>query len=742
MSHHERASAVRKCLLLAAALLPAFALPDSACAEDKKTDTSLDLIPANAAFYGSMQRNREQLDAIAKSKTWTRITQLPFYQMGLSMLKQQYEQSDEFAAFRQWIAQEENRDLVDMLRDAVSTDLFCYAGGNWVDFADLMSQISNGSSFGQLTQVLKDPQLKDQKGLTYASIRGILRALARNPNKIKFPDLVVGFKIKDANKAEAQIKRLESLAEALAALQPIMQGRIKREKIGDNSFLTVSLDGDMVPWDQIDWQDIEEAAGEFEGVRKNLKKLKLTISLGVRHSYLLFALGSGTDGVAQFGSGGPRLTNRPELKPLLAAAGKRFTGISYGSKALAVQSSSKAEDIDNLVTVAGHALDAAGIPEQRRKAILKDVSALADDLKKNLTPPGASLSFSYLTSRGLEGYDYQYGEFPDRDSSQTLSLLDHVGGNPILAVAGRSKGTLPRYQMLSKWLKILYGHAEPLILERLGETEKKKYEELAKLILPLLKRLDSITGSMLLPSLADEQAGFVLDAKWKSKQWHPALPVGGKELPMPELAFLVGVSDRALLEKAMKSYGKLIEDALTLAKENAPPDSQPPFTKLPQPQVKTVTNGTLYLWHLPQQWAIDRRVIPTAGLSEKVGLIALSAEHAERLLATTPLKLEGGPLADRKRPLAGASYFNWPGLIDALSPWLMFALEQAHLEQALTGGADKKDDAEAQKKQKQEIVRHVRAVLSALKAIRLATSATYIQEGALITHSEVVIRDE
>ncbi len=741
MSHHERAPALRKSLLLAAALLSAFALPAPARAEDTKTDTSLDFIPANAAFYGSMLRNREQLDAIAKSKTWTRLIQLPYFQMGLSLLMQQYEQSDEFAAFRQWIALDENRDLVDMLREAVSTDLFCYAGGNWGDFADLMQQISGGSNFGPLMQLLKDPQVKDQKGIAYASIRGMLRALARNPNKIKFPDLVLGFKIKDANKAEAQIKRLETLAEALAALQPVMQGRIKRVKVGDNSFLTVSLDGEMVPWDEIDWQDVEEAAGEFDGVRKNLKKLKLTISLGVRHGYLLLALGSGTDGVAQFGGGGPRLTNRPELKPLLAAAGKQFTGISYSSKALAVQSSWKAEDIDNLATVAGHALDAAGIAEQRRKAILKDVSALADDWKKSLTPPGASLSFSYLTPRGLEGYDYQYGEFPDRDSSQTLSLLNHMGGNPILAVAGRSKGTLEGYQKLSKWIKIFYGHAEPLVLERLGEAEKKKYEEIAKLILPLLKRLDDITGTMLLPSLADEQAGFVMDAKWKSRQWHPALPTGGKELPMPELVFLVGVSDRALLEKAMKSYTKLIEDALTLAKENAPPDSQPPFTKLPKPEVKTVTNGTLYLWHLPQQWMLDRRVTPTAGLSDKVGLFALSAEHAERLLASTPLKIEGGPLAVRKRQLAGASYFNWPALIDALEPWLMFAVQQAHLEQALPGGEGKKDDADAKKKP-QEIVRHVRAVLSALKAIRVATSATYIQDGALITHSEVVVRDE
>jgi hypothetical protein len=741
MSHHETTSASRKWLLLAAALLSAVVLPVSARADEKKPDSSLELIPADTAFYSAMLRNREQVDAVANSKTWARITKLPYYQLGMSMLKQQYE-SDAAAPFRQWLEQEENRDLVQLLTDAVSTEIFWYGAGNWIGFVDLVQQLYYNSTFAPLSQLIKDPQFKDQKAMQYAQPREMLRVLARNPNKLKVPDLIVGFKIKDAQKAEAQIKRLESLLEMLAGFQPMLQGRFKREKVGESSFLTLSFDGEMIPWDEIDWKDIEEAAGEFEGVRRNLKKLKLTISLGVRHGFLLFAIGSTTEGLARLGGDGPRLTSLPELKPLVRASGKRLTSISYSSKALAVQSQMKNEDIDKLATTVGHALDAAGIAEDRRKAIQKDVTALAADLKKNLTVPGASLSFNYLSERGYEGYDYQYGEFPDRDGSQRLTLLDHLGGDPILAAVGRSKGTLERYQTLSKWIKTTYGHAEPLILEKIGKREREKYEEVSKLIFPLLKRWDEITAKMLLPSLADEQAAFVFDAKWKSKQWHPALPTGGKELPMPELALLVGVSDRALLEKAMKSYGKLIEDALALAKEQAPPDSQPPFTKLPAPEVKEVKDGKLYLWRLPQEAQLDRRVALTAGLSEKVGVIALSAEHAERLLAAKPLKVEGGPLADSKRSLCGASYMNWPGFIDALSPWVMFALDQANLEEALPGGEGKKDDANAKKKQREEIVRHFRVVLDALKAIRGSTSATYIENGALITHSEVVIRDE
>src|SRR5262249_44326649 len=159
--------------------------------------------------------NREQVEAVAKSKTWARITQLPYFQMGMTLLKQQYEQNDNFAVLRQWMAQEENRDLIEMLTDAVSTDIFCYAAGNWVEFVDLVQQLYYNSNFAPLAQLIKDPQVKDQKSIQYAVPRELLRVLARNPNKIKTPDFVIGFKIKDAKKAEAQIKRLETVMEAL-----------------------------------------------------------------------------------------------------------------------------------------------------------------------------------------------------------------------------------------------------------------------------------------------------------------------------------------------------------------------------------------------------------------------------------------------------------------------------------------------------------------------------------------------
>jgi hypothetical protein len=715
-----------------AALAGAMLLAVPVRADEKKVDSSLALIPADAAYYSAMLRNREQFDAVAKSKAWARITQLPLYQTGLAMLKQQYA-GPNLAPLREWMEQEENRELLQMLTDAVSTEIFFYGAGNSVAFVDLMTQLNRAQQFGPALQMLKDPN--DQQGMSLAQARSMLRVLARNPDKVKFPDLVMGFKIKDSRKAEAQIQRLETLLTGLVAQAgAILEGRLKREKIGAGNFLTLHLDGEMVPWDQLPWQNIEEAAGEFDGVVKSLKQLKLTLAVGVRDDFLLVSFGAGTAGLKQLGGEGGRLTSRPELRPLVRAADKRLTGISYSSKELRAKSQMSRQDIDSLAVTAGHALDAAGIPADKRKPIEKDIAGLAEELKKNMPSIGASLAFSFLSERGYEGYEYNHGDFPEMDGSKALTLLDHVGGDPILALVGRSKGTLENYQAMSKWIKKAFGHAEPLVLEKLNKDQKEKYEQIRDAVVPLLKRLDEVTGTMLLPALADGQAGFVLDAKWKSKQWQKDMPASDKPLPMLELALLAGVSDAPLLEKAMKSYAKIIEDGAAKARELAPKGEVPPI-KIPEPEVKTLEVGKLYLFHLPAEWKIDPQVVPTAGLSSQLGVVALSPGHAERLLMSKPLKVEGGPLADTKRPLAGASYFSMAAFVDAVAPWAMFALQHAPLERLAPGAGD-------EKKAREDVLKQVRTLLDVLKVFRVSTSATYFEDGALITHSETIVRDE
>ena len=105
-------------------------------------------------------------------------------------------------------------------------------------------------------------------------------------------------------------------------------------------------------------------------------------------------------------------------------------------------------------------------------------------------------------------------------------------------------------------------------------------------------------------------------------------------------------------------------------------------------------------------------------------MLTLSREHAERLLKSTPLKTGTAPLSDPARPLDSAFHFHWAGLVDAVSPWVGYAMA---LRPADDGTAEMK--------------RMAKKVTGLLRVFQSYTSATYREAGATVTHSETVFRD-
>src|SRR5205085_2291904 len=81
------------------------------------------------------------------------------------------------------------------------------------------------------------------------------------------------------------------------------------------SFLTVAVDGKMVPWDRIPFKDYEDKPGAYDKLVEQLAKMKLTVSLGAHEGYFLLAVGESTESLAKLGKG-KSLAGRAEMKPL------------------------------------------------------------------------------------------------------------------------------------------------------------------------------------------------------------------------------------------------------------------------------------------------------------------------------------------------------------------------------------------------------------------------------------------
>jgi hypothetical protein len=273
---------------------------------------------------------------------------------------------------------------------------------------------------------------------------------------------------------------------------------------------------------------------------------------------------------------------------------------------------------------------------------------------------------------------------------------------------------------------------DQILKEKLPEEKRQKYEEISKAYLPLVRRANDVTTKLLLPSLADGQVALVLDAHWTSKQWQKNLPETDRALPLPEMALVLGVSNPEQFRKALEQYRDIANQGIAKARELAPEGQVPPF-EIPAAQNHKAKGGTLYYYPLPEDWGLDAQVMPTLGLGGNVAVMAPSNGMAERLLGKKRLKTEGGPLAEASRHLTGAAYFNWPGLVDAATPWVEFALDKK-LPQ---GG----EEGEGVPPGLGDVRKQVRTVLEVLKCYRGSTSATYFEDEVLVTHSEHLYRD-
>jgi hypothetical protein len=686
-------------------------------------ESSLKLIPADASFYSTSLRLGEQMDAFLKSNAYAKLRELPAAKFLADHIRQEAGKPDTPAwQMTQLLKDPANRELAEVLADLPRREIFIYGGPNWARLMPVLLDANWAQQFAPFKAMIsgQDP--------SKSQFRAILHVFNAAADKIEFPDLIIGFKISKSVAATAQLKRLETVLNQLTANVAPLKGRVKRTKVAGADALTFSVDGSMVPLDQIPWSDIEEHEGDYQKLRVRLKTLTLTVSLLVKDDYLLLTVGPHA-GVAEALGRGPALSTRPELAPVVKFADRNPVAISYISRALVAGSSTSGENVIGMLDMIKDGLDKAPLSEARRVAIEKDLKKLVTQVTANLPKPGALVGFSFLSDRGQESYSYNYAALGAAAATpKPLTIVDHLGGSPLIAVAGRENDPTPGYLELVKWLKIIYGHLDAAGKELAPEQVYTQFQQGMEMVLPYLKKFDEITGGQFFPALGEGETALVLDAKWTSKKWFEGFDQKGKDLPLLEIGIVRTVTDAAKLLKAFQAYRDLANEVMAKANDFG---ANLPEGGLPKPQSKSVSGGTVYYWPLPPAGQ-DKQVQPNVALSDKLFTFSLSVKHSERLLAPTPLTIDGGPLTE-KRPVLSAALVNYAGFFGAIRPWvenlaLPLALEQ--MPDNAPPGLGKKD-----------IPAQVKTVLDVLGCLRTYTSVTYREGDATVTHSELVIRD-
>jgi hypothetical protein len=679
-------------------------------------DTSLNIVPDDVAFYSVMLRNREQFDILTKSKAYQKVRQNPFVALGLLALRQQWSQPQDpqLAELKAMLNMPENQQLLALLAEAVGDEVFLYGDTGFADQLVLFNRLNSASQTAQLEAIAQgdDP--------SSAQMQAMFEALVENADDLQVPVMVIGFKIKNRQAADAQLARLEQLLQAVAAHEQQLQGRVERKRVSGGEYLEMSLDGTLVPWEEIRREvDDEDALEQLDELIEKLKTKTFVIAIGARDDYLLVSFGPSDEHLAQLGTGTP-LAERDELEPLKNHLNERITGVDYISGEFLARLSNIDAQLEQAEAMIQQVLSMAELDDDTSSKIEEMLSSFFDAAAESIPEPQAMMGYSFLTPRGYEAFTYDWTEHPASDSSEQLSILQHVGGRPLLFVVGNSKQSPEDYDHFVGALEQMYEVGNEIALSKLEGEERASYEKLRDALLPIAKRLDEANREYLMPALASGQGGLVIDAKLTSDRVQNMMPMASQPLPIPEIAIISAVTDADKLKKGAQAYFSAAQDAIDAVRRVAP--NEVPPIQIPRPLEDKGSQGTVYYYPFPDHLGLDSNLALNAGLSQDTLVLSLSPATSHRLMQATPLVKEG-MLAETGKPLGGAFYFDFAGLVDTVTPWIRY-------------GVGISQDLDMQ-----NVVLPFEDVLEVLKCFQNVSGVTYQDDDAWVTHSEIHLRD-
>lgn len=736
-----RPSARRWTGLMIAAAFVATPLAASATppADMRSHAKSLEVVPADAAFYLAWLKNREQIDLMLQTNAWRRLTTIPMLQLGWSQVETQWRfPSDPTVQLvKDWVESGEGQEFLALLSEMTSDEVFVYGEASCTRFVQVAVEISsavNQARYRALGDALSGDGEEEIGEQMTDSLRGLVDDYGE---QLVAPGLVMGFRVQDAERGSRLLDRAEQELRKLAEQCPVPIGDdLRRSRVEGRDLLSLTLSTKMLPWEdiQVEMADSPEA---YEMLRELADGKQVVLSIGVVRGFVVFTMGDRADvfappvatGLGAGASATPLMVDQPAFRRLDKHAGERVTSLAYAGAEFQRAANSNEQTFRDLADMGKGLLPLAELPDGLEAVIKRDIDELAADLTALLPDPGATAAIGFMTERGYETFAYTQAAAGGVVPSRPLTLIDHLGADSLAWVVARGKRSVGGYDRAVGWMRRIVGHAEAIARETAPE-DWTEYEAARRMAAPLLKRLDDATRDCLIPGLADGQSALVLNTSAADAEWCEFMPPSDTELPLPAPVILWGVSDAALVERGAREYFDVTQQAIDAAHQAAP-DAVPAFS-IPAPIESTIEGGVMYGYQLPAEWGASGRIMPHACLGESVLLVGVLPELSERLLPGNRPGVEG-PAAEFDRPLASAGYVDLAGCIDALRPWIDYGI-QFGVENAGDEGAQIIAMAGFVKPQ-------VDQLLTVLQVVDSMTSVTYHEDDMRVSHSELRIVD-
>jgi len=573
----------------------------------------------------------------------------------------------------------------------------------------------------------------------------MLDVLADNLDLIVVPDLVWGFKTTKQEAGNFQIKRLEVLAKMLVEMNPDLGGALARRKLPGGEVLTFTLDGGLLPWDDIaaDLADNLGDSADLDRVLDRVRGLDIVVALGVVGDWVVLSVGDSVDHLEKLsaaGGKGESLVETEPFAPLREAAGEKLTTIWYLSLPMARAIAATPEDLDPMIAAVSQAIDEDGdVPPEAAadgRAWLERARAA---YAAWLPEPGPWLAYSHLAKDGYEGYAWDWSKNLPLEGGKPLDLLEHVGGTPAAVAVSRMRLDPARTAGIAALANdgwALFAKHAPAVM---AADDREEFSRMQEVFSPLAKRFFATLSEKFGAALADGQVGLVLDGKGTTKKPQAALPASAEPLPILEPAIVLPLADRKLFVEGLNDLFELGDDAVA-ALRKFDPDAVPAGYEVPEPTKTKVDGGSVWSFAIPDA-GLDGQFAPAIAVGDEAAVFSLAPAQAGRLLTSRKLET-GAELAGFKEPLAAAGALDFPALVDAIEPWIVYFTRYGCVQQR-DGEVDPDTELSNadENAQATEALEHVKVFLEAARCLKSAVVETAPRDGAMVTHWRNLIRD-
>jgi hypothetical protein len=767
-------------ILLAGAMPLQIPCQGQAAAPAELAESGVAIVPADAAFFSASLRLKEQYDRIINSNAVATLRKLPGVERALASWEEQREMpGSPVSMFLTFLELPENEQAAELLADMVATDTFVYGTESWVDIARLLRVVQRaqqsaailGGVGGDVTFEFEELEMiedEDEAGIFPPGVipvrrqmefglddvaiinkpGAVLQALADHAELVVVPDLVWGFRTTKPEIAAFQIKRLEVLAKMLVETNPALAGSLERRKVPGGEIVTLTLDGELLPWDDIaadietQFADDASMQARFDGLIDRARKLDLVITIGLVGDRVVLSLGGSADPVTRLlvaDGKGPALIDTPAFAPLRDHGDKPLTAITFMSEPLTKALSASADDLDiwldNLEAIARAAELSAEETDDARDWLLRAKRSYGELLPQ----PGAWTAFSWFGGSGYEGYAWNWTKNQPVDGGRRLDLLDHVGGNPVAAVVGRLKTDPTSATTLEGLARDGAALLAGIARQHMDEDDRANFDRVRDELAPLCGRLLDTFGTRFMAAVADGQIGLVLDGQATTRRLHADLPQAAEPLPIIEPAIVLPLADRGLFIDGLNDVFEILDEFVVRLRKLAP-DSIPAGYEIPAPVKQKLEQGTVWAFPLEKS-GLDAQIRPSIVVGDDLAGFTLVPGQAERLLAKKPLAT-ATQLAAFDQPATAAAAVEWSRLVDALEPWLVYLTRYGSVMQRegdvdpaleLTAGTETPEVSEA--------LEHLDVILDVARCLRAAAATTVQKDDALVTHWRNEIHD-